>query len=270
MKPFTCEGAVENWLNGILENIRHTLSTVLHDAHQAYMETTRDSWLRQFPAQLIIAASRIYFTSDVNSAFDRYEEGNKNALRDYSKNQIQQLASLTQMVQNDLDRGLRKKIITLITVDVHNRDVVLKLIDEKAESASVFTWQSQLRYTLDDKRGCTIDIADASFTYNYEYIGNCGCLVITPLTDRCYITLTQSLRLIMGGAPAGPAGTGKTETTKDLGRALGTAVYVVSCLSLNILQEEKKRRNTEPCHPPSSIVRIKWTPTRLEIFSKDL
>lgn len=229
--PYFCRGAVETWLNGVLETIRQTLASILHDAHSSIVELheSRDAWLMNYPAQIVVVASRIIYTSEVNTAFERQEEGNKSALKDYNKQQVEQLAKLTQLVQSPLSSGDRKKIITLITVDVHNRDIVEKLVNEKAENAQVFTWQSQLRYSLDEKRGCIINIADAEFKYNYEYIGNCGCLVITPLTDRCYITLTQSLRLIMGGAPAGPAGTGKTETTKDLGRALGIAVYVFNC-----------------------------------------
>lgn len=144
----------------------------------------------------------------------------------------------------------RWKIINIITIDVHSRDVVDKFCINKVAESESFAWLSQLKFYWEnkpdsdmhlrqtlrfpwekskDKNKCIIRIVDWFRFYSYEYIGNAIRLVITPLTDRCYITLTQALNLTMGGAPAGPAGTGKTETTKDLGRAIGIPVMVFNC-----------------------------------------
>uniref|UniRef100_A0A672VBK3 Dynein axonemal heavy chain 17 n=1 Tax=Strigops habroptila TaxID=2489341 RepID=A0A672VBK3_STRHB len=231
-EPCDCSGQVEVWLNHVLDSMRATVRDEMTEAVVAYEEKPREQWLFDYPAQVALSCTQIWWTTEVGIAFARVEEGYENAMKEYHKKQVAQLNTLVTMLIGQLSKGDRQKIMTICTIDVHARDVVAKMIAQKVcvDNAQAFIWLSQLRHRWsDEERHCFANICDAQFLYSYEYLGNTPRLVITPLTDRCYITLTQSLHLTMSGAPAGPAGTGKTETTKDLGRALGIMVYVFNC-----------------------------------------
>jgi len=246
-KDLPLEGAVEHYLVALEEHmrlaLREQLETSRVQADNWEMEKPREFWLEDYCAQLALVTTQIVWTEETNRAFEEIESGSETAMKEYLKVCNDRIEKLIKRVQTKLSKDTRNKIITIITIDVHSRDIVEQLVNRKISDSTDFTWASQLRfhwtfvppdkplvsYTPKEQKTCVIKICDWITIYCYEYVGNCGRLVITPLTDRCYITLSQALNLILGGAPAGPAGTGKTETTKDLSRAIGLQIVVFNC-----------------------------------------
>ncbi len=157
-------------------------------------------------------------------------EGNKHAMKLENAKQTKDLNDLIDLVRTDLNSLDRKKVNTLIIVDVHARDIVSSFVRDSILDKNEFEWESQLRfYWVNEENDIRIRQCTGEFTYGYEYQGLNGRLVITPLTDRCIMTLTTALSFNLGGAPAGPAGTGKTETVKDLAKSLAIRCCVTNC-----------------------------------------
>jgi dynein heavy chain len=232
-EQFDIKGEVQVWLNAFTEHMKLTVQTVLEHAITTAADwrdpeaKPRQKWLYDYPAQVAITTTQIYWTEETETALDEYEGGTEDAVKKYLQRCTSDMHELIKLVLGTLTKPDRKKVISLITMDVHARDMVEKLVREKASNTLAFTWQMQMRLYYNPADGVsTARIIDYRTMLSYEYLGNTGRLVITPLTDRCYITLCTALKLMLSGAPAGPAGTGKTETVKDLSRCFQIAIYV--------------------------------------------
>ena len=112
--------------------------------------------------------------------------------------------------------------------EVHNRDILSNLINLAVTDIYSFKWNAQLCYYWEEKTVMVRSINN-TYEYSYEYANNSSRFVITPLSDLCYQTLLSAFKQFFGGAPSGPAGTGKTETVRDCAKALGRSCVVYNC-----------------------------------------
>ncbi|EDV22455.1 uncharacterized protein TRIADDRAFT_50643 [Trichoplax adhaerens] len=225
------EGRVEDWMTKVQGEMKRTNKFITKKAIFTYCESsTRIDWMHNYQGMVVLAGNQIWWTWEVEDVFRKIKKGDKMAMKNYSAKQHLQINDLVVKVRGQLTKNERKKLNTVLIIDVHARDIVDAFVRDSIMEAREFEWESQLRFYWEKEsddmciRQCT-----GEFSYGYEYMGLNGRLVITPLTDRIYLTLTQALAMYLGGAPAGPAGTGKTETTKDLAKALGLLCVVTNC-----------------------------------------
>ncbi|XP_008202999.3 dynein heavy chain 3, axonemal [Nasonia vitripennis] len=220
--PADAKGMVERWLSQVEELMKTSLRDIAQDSVIAYFTSVREEWILSWPGQIVLCASQIHWTSEVCESFE------DNSTAAYLAKCSAQIDKTVALVRGKLSAGERITLNALIVIDVHARDVLKLLVERRVNDVMDFNWIAQLRYYWLEG-SITVSMITTDVEYGFEYLGNSTRLVITPLTDRCYRTLMGALKLNLGGAPEGPAGTGKTETAKDLTKAIAKQCVVFNC-----------------------------------------
>lgn len=229
---------INDWL-ALLENgMKATLAELLAEAVEAYTpifesdeidQGVFNEFMNTFPSQIVVLAVQVVWTTAVEQSLNN----GGTTLQSLYEREVQVLRFLAETVLGDLEVILRKKCEALITECVHQRDCIEKLVKLNATTPTHYMWLLQMRYVYapegDYLQRLHVKMANAKLNYGFEYLGVPDRLVRTPLTDRCFGTLTQALCQRLGGSPYGPAGTGKTESVKALGVQLGRFTLVFCC-----------------------------------------
>ena len=251
---------LEGWLNTLETYINDALREKMTQAFQ-YYEDIKDvnkhkTWLQKIIivkenesnpnvkkveneakniSQVVATISHVKFCEATENAIQLAEKDQSAFMLWYQKID-KTIKSYSQMVNEEFankDKNLRRIISNLITHHVHYKDIMEDLITvEKIED---FDWQKQLRSYLEnvgpDSRNLIVRIKQLKFEYEYgyEYFGPTTRIVISPLTDRVWLTMSSALQIKLGCSLGGPAGTGKTETTKDLAKFFGIQCIVFNC-----------------------------------------
>jgi dynein heavy chain len=228
----THKGLVEKWLRVFEDQMQFDIRALIEKATHEYFDMKREEFVIDRAGQVVINIDMTIWTSETEDAFTHGLDG----LRDLKDELEDAKENIVRLIKTPITPLNRCTLEALIVLDVHNITVIEDLLDNKVENVTDFNYEAQMRYYwqkpsngVDNKDQSIIKIINSTLDYNYEYLGNSSRLVITPLTDRCYRTLCSALYLNYGGAPEGPAGTGKTESVKDLAKALARMIIVFNC-----------------------------------------
>ncbi|MCQ2815733.1 MAG: AAA family ATPase, partial [archaeon] len=236
-----CRGNVEVWLGLLEHSMIDTMKDIAKKCIADLSGKERIKWMEEmkWPGQIVQIIDQVVWTNGVET---HLEKGDLPVFLEQLNHELSQVVDL---VRGKISMLLSRLLSCIIVISVHAKDTVEKLIEGNVEKITDFDWKAQMRYYFhnededeenDRKKKkktevCPISVSMITTVLNYgfEYLGDVTRLVITPLTDRCFRTLFGAYNVQYGGAPEGPAGTGKTESVKDLAKCVGVMCNVFNC-----------------------------------------
>lgn len=218
--------SVEKWLLGVENEMQSAVRNEIINCYADYLTSNRIDWALSWPQMVILVVANIFWTSDIHAALlNQNRDLLMNILNEIDKN----LNEITTIMRTQELTHLNRIVLkTLCIFDVNARDVTKKLIDDRNCDVDCFQWISQLRYYWINNE-INVRALNSTISYGNEYLGNFQRNVMTPLTERCFLCVLLAFQHQMGASIEGPTATGKSETIKDLAKALAVQMKIFDC-----------------------------------------
>ena len=142
-------GGVEEWMTLIELEMKASLRQHTKEGTFSYAGANRVDWVDNNLGMVGLCGSQIWWTWETEDAFRKVAQGNKYAMKELCDAQQSQLIDLVRKIRQPIKTHMRKKINTLLIVDVHAKDIVERFVRDSILDAREFDWESQLRFVWD-------------------------------------------------------------------------------------------------------------------------
>jgi dynein heavy chain 2 len=182
---------VESWLRSLENQMKSSLKDLFFESLSENDQTIKAS-MWELPSQILSLVHWVYFTQRTEDSIRRHN------LAELKSEYGKQLSSLTGQKLNFENIVLNIKVKSLILDTIHFLSVIEELLSNDIRDPEDWIWEKQLRFYANKRKSdglLQMKMGNACFEYSFEYLGCFGSakLVHTPLTDKCYLTLTQGI-----------------------------------------------------------------------------
>ena len=145
--PKTAKGNVEVWLAKTEEVMIASLVDLTHKSIEDYPL----DWILAWPGQIILSIDQLFWTAETE---DYLSNVGLQGVKTYADICTQQMLNVVNLVRGDLSKNHRITLGSLVTLDLHGRDVLQdELYKEGVDKPMDFSWLAQLRYYFNRGQG---------------------------------------------------------------------------------------------------------------------
>ena len=228
VRPIKYRSNIEGLFSSIEEIVQKSLKNEIKNARATFQEMVREDWLISNNTQVASIIANIEFNEKVKFALSSINPSNSLSIL---LNEIElNISTSSNLARLDLTILERLKIQNLLAIDLLNRDILSHIINSEIYSLDDYFWLMQMRYSWDElNKNVIVEHGFGTYHYGFEFLNTVQRIIITPKISLSLLAITNSLFVKSGAAVFGSHCSGKTETVKDLSRALGYFCFCFNC-----------------------------------------